>query len=126
MTESWVSLPRRDTQDSLSVLPTDIAWLAGLLEGEGSFMVWKNHKPKKTYFYPTISVNMTDKDIIDRVANLFGTQSYVFKKAYGVSKKPSWRAMVRGKNAVAWMKLLLPYMGERRAEKINEILESLT
>jgi len=46
----------------IGFIPTDIAWLAGLLEGEGSFSI-KNVSAE-------ISIAMSDKDILDRAAQL--------------------------------------------------------
>lgn len=52
----------------------DLAWLIGILEGEGSF--YANKKPQP----PRVSVNMTDKDIIEKVAKLFGNKQIYEKK----------------------------------------------
>jgi hypothetical protein len=43
-----------------------LSWLAGLLEGEGSFVAGKLSKARQ----PRIAVAMTDRDIIERVANM--------------------------------------------------------
>src|SRR5262245_20148534 len=42
-------------------------WLAGLLEGEGAFMVTKQGQQ------PRPVVSMTDEDVIARVAEMWGT-----------------------------------------------------
>jgi hypothetical protein len=76
-----------------------------------------------TYRYPKIVVNMTDQDIIDRVANLFGTSVYVMPKpAKRPNTKPQWRAQASGLSAAAWMVRLYPWLGARRRGKIDEIL----
>jgi hypothetical protein len=46
----------------------DIAWLAGLLEGEGSFMRGKRKDA------PGISLAMTDRDVVERAAKLLRTK----------------------------------------------------
>lgn len=101
---------------------TDITWLAGLLEGEGSFMMGRNIVSGKVYRYPRVVVSMTDQDIIDRVAVLLGTKTYVIPNKND-SKKQQWRAQVNGSKAALLMEELLPYMGLRRAGKIKEILD---
>jgi hypothetical protein len=103
----------------------DIAWLAGLLEGEGSFMMAKTKQGGKTYSSPRITVNMTDEDVIQRVATLFNTKVYTMPKyardGYAPPKQ-QWRATLTGARAVALMEAMLPWMGERRSAKIAEIL----
>lgn len=101
---------------------TDLAWLAGLLEGEGSFMMGRNTVGGKVYFYPKIVVTMTDKDIIDRVSDLFGVTTYKLPDA-SYMKKQQWRSQVSGYKAAVLMEALIPFMGFRRTEKIKEILE---
>lgn len=101
----------------------DLAWLAGLLEGEGSFFMQRNTQPSGVYRYPFITVNMTDRDVIERVAEIFDSTVYEFKQIYGTSsKKQAYRTQINGSRAAELMRLLLPYMGVRRSEKICEIL----
>lgn len=49
----------------------ETAWLAGLLEGEGYFGTINSWVSGRCYRYPRIGVNMTDRDVIDRVATLW-------------------------------------------------------
>ena len=103
----------------------DLAWLAGILEGEGSFMIRKNGVGGKIYLYPTIAVSMTDQDVIDRVAAFFGTSVYEmpkYRRAGYANPKQQWKATLTGSRAAAMMQALLPWMGRRRSQKIAEIL----
>lgn len=100
----------------------DIAWLAGLLEGEGSFMMARNNVGGRTYRYPKITVNMTDKDVIASAAKMFGTSVYVMPQ-YNPNLKPQWRATVQGSRAAALMRAVLPWMGNRRSARIGQILD---
>jgi hypothetical protein len=89
----------------------DIAWLAGLLEGEGCFM-----GP-----YPQIIVSSTDKDVVDRLAKI--TDS----KVYGPVKtthKDQYRVTICGTRAIEWMETIYSLMGIRRKSKIKSIIES--
>lgn len=101
----------------------ELAWLAGILEGEGSFMNSRNTVNKKVYFYPKITVNMSDQDVVERVARLFETKVYVVPPdPRNTSWKQLYRAHITGSRAAEFMERLLPYMGARRSDKINEIL----
>ena len=95
------------------------AWLAGLLEGEGSFMCGPPSKPN----LPVIHISTTDKDIIDRVGAIFGTKPQRVR-----SRKAHWKqayaCRVKGKPARELMESLRPLMGHRRREQIDAALAS--
>lgn len=101
----------------------NLAYLAGLLEGEGSFFLRGGH-------YPLIQVQMTDEDIIRRVKEIvgFGPVSGPYtnrtqKKLNGESKKQSWLWSSGGQDqSYALLVALYPWMGQRRQQKIREIL----
>ena len=64
--------------------PEDLHWLAGLLEGEGSFL-----KPLPSeQLRPIVQVHMTDKDVMDHLARLLGTTVYQVKP--NVTTKQHW------------------------------------
>lgn len=98
----------------------EIHWLAGLLEGEGSFMAGPPSAPNR----PRITVTMTDEDVIARIADLWD-QSY-FPEKPRPGRKPTYRVALRGQRAVALMKELRPLMGERRQSQIAAALSSYT
>lgn len=110
----------------------EISWLAGLLEGEGSFWTAKlragdkwNAERAYDYRYPKIVVNMTDYDVVERAAKMFGTSVYRMPLVTrnGKQNKQQWRAQISGSGAANWMRILRPWMGQRRQAKIDEILE---
>jgi hypothetical protein len=75
-----------------------------------------------------MSIQMTDKDIIDRVSKIMDGRNSTFthvpsKKVKGW--KPLWTFSIRGKAAVLWTNLMKPYLGERRLEKIGMIYENI-
>ena len=54
----------------MDIARDDLMWLAGLLEGEGSFLMARNIVAGKVYRYPKITVNMTDRDVIEHAAEV--------------------------------------------------------
>ncbi len=98
-----------------------VDWLAGLLEGEGTFFTCKSHVNGKIYRYPYVSVNMTDEDVVQRVCNIFGTKITVLKKL--PNRKQQWKCTAYGARAVEIMKSIRPLMSKRRSDKIDEILK---
>jgi len=91
----------------------DALWLAGLLEGEGTFDA---HRGK----YPRIRVGMTDRDVVGRAATLMGSSIRLTLKPKPMS--PTWHAELSGDKAAAIMRELLPFMGTRRSGRIAEVL----
>lgn len=91
---------------------TEIAWLAGLLEGEGCFSYVCS---------PTIVLGMTDEDIVKRVGNAAG-RHIRGPYQYAHNRKPVFYCNIHGVPAVEIMRAIRPYMGARRGAKIDEIL----
>lgn len=65
----------------------DVSWLAGLMEGEGSFMKGPPSSPNQ----PVLSLVMTDKDVVQRAADILGANVFVvpprkehWKITYGI------------------------------------------
>lgn len=88
-------------------------WLAGLLEGEGSFDA---HRGK----YPRVRLAMTDRDVVSRAAALMDTQ--VRLSLHPAPAQPTWHAEISGERAAAIMREILPFMGTRRSGKIATVL----
>lgn len=104
----------------LGGVPTQLelyAWAAGVLEGEGSFTLHNRN-------YPRVTCSMTDKDILDRlVAVLGGRVTERLRKNSGQPHwKPAWSWYVCGNEAAAVMRLVHPWMGERRGARIDHVL----
>lgn len=98
----------------------DLYWLAGLLEGEGSFMAGPPSAPNQ----PRISVQMTDLDVIERVAALFGVSYIHERQGSKAHHATAYTVNVRGTRAMDLMRKLKPFMGDRRQLQIEDALDS--
>lgn len=98
----------------------DIAWLAGLIEGEGSFYLSPDAKQVAIY------LRMTDEDVVVRAKLMFGIHTGVLVLTRGNSGRLRRNAMyginVRGSAAVGWMLTLYSFLGARRRAKIRDIV----
>ena len=90
---------------------SDLYWLAGLLEGEGCF--------SRTRSSPLVNLRMTDRDTVDRAAELMGAK-VVPKKRDG-NRKIAFEARIYGDKALDLMGLMKPLMMERRKSRIEDI-----
>lgn len=100
------------------------SWLAGLLEGEGSFIEFKDTRNRNRWRCK-VYLKMTDLDVVEKAQRI--AEMGTICKANAPSKlkhwKDSWQWQVQSvPDAVELMEELLPHMGERRTEKISEIL----
>jgi len=106
MTENWTKI--------------NIAWLAGLLEGEGCFC---KHSQAKSY---NIKLVMTDEDVVRKAYLIAGygtVRGPIFRNN---SIKPCWEWVVsKAKYTLAIAYAIYPFMGERRSKKIIELINSI-
>src|ERR1051326_8477070 len=91
-----------------------LAWLAGLLEGEGYFHVVTSTTNGKKYRYPKIAVGMTDRDVIERAAVLLGGNQVIPLSPSKPGYKPKFLAVVSGWAAAELMRQMRPWVGSRR------------
>src|SRR5215475_6316601 len=98
-------------------MPTllEIAWLAGLLEGEGSFLINRG----------VIALQSTDKDIVWKMADILGVprSRRFWQPGRKASYKKVYYCRVAGYRGMGWMMTLYPFMGERRQATIRKCLE---
>lgn len=94
-----------------------LAWAAGLIEGEGCF--------SSSNSYVRIKVQMADRDVVERLAELFEASvcgPYSQKRPGKEHYKDQWSTTIIGKRAVGWCLTIYPFMGIRRRAKIQEVI----
>lgn len=96
----------------------DVAWFAGFLEGEGSFVKRTDNNGI------LISVSSTDLDVLRKVEKIFGGSIYEAKRK---NKPKHWKdawywKTNSSKDCARILKQIMPYMGQRRRGKIQECL----
>lgn len=96
----------------------DLHLLAGLLEGEGSFL----KSPPSGKNRISITCQMTDEDVIARVSKLLEV-SYCKCSTVMAHYKPTYKTTVCGSKAYYLMVALKPLMGIRRQKQIDNALE---
>ncbi len=101
----------------MTMTHTDLVWLAGLLEGEGSFDLHRGR-------YPRIRLGMTDRDVVGRAATLMGAGIRLSLRRAPLTS--TWHTEISGVRATELLRLLLPHMGARRSGKIAAILAEVT
>lgn len=96
----------------------ELAWAAGLFEGEGCITIARGR-------YPRLVVRMNDEDVIRKLHRIVGVGSVVCDDSPSMPK-PQWRwGCYRAAHVRELLEQMLPHLGERRRDKANEALELL-
>lgn len=109
-----------------------MGWLAGFLEGEGSFLWYstksraakRGERPNERILYPRVQFITTDCDVAMRAAALMGGNTVSHRPHPVPRHKDQYRHKLSGQRALDLMRLLLPHTGERRSADIQSILSN--
>lgn len=107
----------------------EIAWAAGILEGEGCFSIFQRKTAKWDHKSLAIHCEMTDEDVVRKLHSVFNVGTVnVRENTKGRSdtrpRKKTWIWSVQNHAGIEKVcQCVLPYMGERRSAKIKELLE---
>ena len=101
----------------------DIAWAAGLFEGEGTISVPPG-RPRSV----VLKVDMTDRDVLERFTRIVGVSHVRATHSSNPLRgsKPQWRWFASSSTDVLRiLRMFLPYLGERRTAKAQEAIARL-
>ena len=110
----------------------EIAWCAGLFEGEGNIGVAR-HAPYEGRFEPRLQIRQTDEDVLVKFQSLMGgrltgpfLQGDADSKRYKVAPKPYWIWVVSSWDEFERIgSLLRPWLGKRRGERFDLVLATM-
>jgi hypothetical protein len=103
----------------------DVAWAAGLFEGEGCWGVYTRQNSAKLQIRAYLA--MTDGDVVDRFAAVVGfghvrTHHSALAQAKGEKRMHVW-GVYEAEKVRELIALFMPYLGERRRAKALEVLD---
>jgi hypothetical protein len=108
--------------NAFDFVPTDdraMSWLAGLLEGEGTFGLTCDARWR---CYPVVSITMCDAAVVFRAARILGAGAVAMREPEQAEWRPTYVVKVGGRHAADWMQTLRDLMGERRRTAIDAAL----
>lgn len=89
----------------------ELAYLAGLIDGEGSIYIQSRKRPDAIDYFPRFQIVNTDKKMIDWVYKTFGGNMFSKSRAKHNPKwKLQWEWFTTRKLMDQLMPLLLPYL----------------
>ncbi len=94
-----------------------LAWVAGILEGEGWFGLKENS-------YAQIKCKMTDEDVVRRLQEWTGAGTVCGPYLPdGLGSKPVWRwQLAKRVDVLRLCVAILPFMGQRRSVKVRRLI----
>ena len=92
----------------------ELAWVAGILEGEGSFYVGPGGRK--------LTVEMKDLDIIERVQTILGG-GRMHHRTGGIHAGMHALTIARCRDLVVLLPAIMPWLGERRQAQANKLLD---
>ncbi len=99
----------------------ELAWAAGLYEGEGCLSLHANAQGR---LYPRLTLQMDDDDVVRRFADVVGVGTVNGPHGpYGTSKKKrtQWKCSKPGEIA-HFLMAVKDYLGQRRREQIKRVV----
>ena len=97
----------------------DLLWLAGYMEGEGSFFSPRRRDDSGQI---RMTVGTTDQDVATHVARLLNV--WVCGPTLRPPHKPCYKVYAHGALAAGWMMMLYPFLGQRRKSQVQEALRA--
>lgn len=97
----------------------NLAWVAGIVEGEGCIST-RNHSKSAR-----ITINMTDKDVLEKLKSILDCGSISFKDLSGKNshQQDQWRYSLNRKELVyAVLVAIYPFLCERRSSMAEEAI----
>lgn len=97
----------------MQILETELAWMAGFLDGEGSIMLGKTSKTQKPgfYFWRRITISNTRYDILEIFKSRFGGSiRKCTKTKLNVNSKNMFFWCVASKEGEVFLKSIYPYI----------------
>lgn len=110
---------------------TELAWAAGLFEGEGSIYAAPaaGRSSRSGRISLRLELHMTDEDVVRRFGDIVGvgTVRGPYRSGGDDRFRPRWKWRVSGAVAVQFLTEsgLLTFLGQRRRAKAEEILAAL-
>lgn len=114
--ELWRPLKTTSPNQNLSV--ADLAYFAGLFDGEGSVILCKQPRPtpkRQTYFLSASLAN-THLPTLQWVRELWGIGTIRPMKRYKESWKPRWQWVATSNQALYVLRLILPFLKIKKQE----------
>lgn len=101
--------------------PPDAAYIAGLIDGEGSIHLTRRHKSDQRQL--AVSISNTELAILRYVHSAVGAGKITSKVAYRKHHTPSYAYSVANRQALALLGQITPYLKSYKAKRARLVLD---
>lgn len=109
------------TPQAVNVLtPVDAAYIAGLIDGEGTITLTRKHRNENRQL--SISISSTEKDLLEFVLSTAGVGKITNKSTAQAHHTPSFVYAIYNRQALDLLEQLFPYLRGYKARRAALIL----
>lgn len=103
----------------------NLAWAAGLFEGEGTIYLQRVNYRDKAYVYPRVALSMTDEDVVRAFCDAVGRGRVHGPYRQKGARKNIWQWSAFNNDACLVLDDLLPWLGNRRRAKAMQVVRAV-
>ena len=111
-----------DYKKTRKLSKTEAAYIAGLIDGEGSISLTRRHKNENRQL--EISISNNDLNLLHYVRNASGTGRIVKKKTYSKKHSPGASYIISNRQALDLLQQISPYLLTYKALRAKLVLDN--
>ncbi len=105
-----------------SKLPVaDAAYIAGLVDGEGTIALTRRHKNENRQL--EISISNTEMELLDYLLETIGAGRITQKKTYSAKHTPSATYLISNRQALSLLEQISPYLRTYKQHRADLVLQ---
>ena len=101
---------------------TDAAYIAGLIDGEGTISLTRRHRNENRQL--EVSIASTEMALLEFVHNRVGAGRIAHKKRYSEKHRPSATYLISNRQALAFVTQIAPYLKSYKARRARIVIEN--
>ncbi len=99
---------------------TDAAYIAGIIDGEGTVTLSRRHRFENRHL--VISISNTERPLLEHVLKSVGAGKITGKRTYQSHHAPSYTYAISNRQALALLNQVFPYLKTCKVKRSNLIL----
>lgn len=102
--------------------PTEAAYIAGLIDGEGTIALSRRHRGDERQL--VISISNTERPLLDYVLHTLGAGRITTKRAYKPAHSPSFTFAIDNRQALCLLQQIAPFLKTYKAARAQLVLRN--
>lgn len=104
-----------------TLAPVEAAYLAGLIDGEGTIALTRKHRLDNRQL--AVSISSTERNLLAYAQKVLGTGHITNKRTYKANHTPSVTYVVTNRQALSFLRQIAPYLKSYKADRAALILK---